>query len=69
MADNKLVTLKQLKDILLVLEGKIFKKTVNKDEIDEGEALAVLAETDIVQPVADENNAVFLDENKAVYIL
>ena len=45
------------------------EEVVNKDEIDEGEALAVLAEADIVQPVADENNAVFLDENKAVYIL
>ena len=45
------------------------EEIVNKDEIDEGEALAVLAEADIVQPIADENNAVFLDENNAVYIL
>ena len=69
MANSKLVSLNHLKDILLVLEGKILKKTVHRDEVDEGAAIALLSETNIIQPVADENNAVFLDENNAIYTL
>ena len=69
------MTTKQNLSLILQVMKKLLsfkadkEEVVNKNEIEEIDAVALMAEADIVQPVADENNAVFLDENKAVYIL
>ena len=42
---------------------------IDKSEVEDIDAIELMAETNIVQPVADENNAVFLDENNAIYVL
>ena len=61
------ITLQIIKKLLSFKANK--EEVVNRNEIEEIDAVALMAEADIVQPVADENNAVFLDENNAVYIL
>ena len=64
---NLSLTLQVMKKLLSFKADK--EEVVNKSEVEDIDAIELMAETNIVQPVADENNAVFLDENNAVYIL
>ena len=63
-----LITKQHLNLILQVMK-KLLSFKIDRSEVREINAIEVLAETDIVQPVADENNVVFLDENNKVYVL
>ena len=63
-----LITKQHLKLVLQSIK-KLLSFKIDRSEVREINAIEVLAETDIVQPVADENNTVFLDENNAIYTL
>lgn len=63
-----LITKQHLNSVLQIIK-KLLSFKIDRSEVREINAIEVLAETDIVQPVADENNTVFLDENNKVYVL
>ena len=63
------MTTKQHLNLILQAMKKLLSFKIDRSEVREINAIEVLAETDIVQPVADENNTVFLDENNKVYVL
>ena len=62
MANNKLVTLKHLRDILPLLKDYIFKSELE-------DPIKFSAEMGLVEPVAAEDGSIYIDKNGVIYSL
>lgn len=62
MADNKLVRLKHLKDILPLLKDYIFKSEFE-------DPIKFSAEMGLVEPVVAEDGSIYIDKNGVIYSL